>query len=220
MNEFSHEDIINEKISYVIRNQPYPLTGASNLEDYIDLELRAGKSQPAQIQLKVILVPMSGPIVNSKNSEKSDSSLTEFKYLNMVVTGSQLLIIAICVFTALGLCMLLMMVRLLSFGKDKSSKTSSSSSSCSSSSRRKRDEADRHCVQDSSPSDLLMDDSGRGSLPYDRASTVMSELNPYLPNIIQNNAPSISTNCGSIRSNTGTPVSTFGRGKYVRISTW
>uniref|UniRef100_T1KNP3 Laminin G domain-containing protein n=1 Tax=Tetranychus urticae TaxID=32264 RepID=T1KNP3_TETUR len=109
----------------------------------------------------------------------------------LVITTSQLLIIAICVLTSIGLKM--------------------NSKRCDS-----NDDEDRHLnsSDDNLPNGMLMiDDSGRGSLPYDRASTVMSDLNPYLPNLT-NNPPSISTNCGSIRSITGTPVSSFGRGHF------
>ncbi|XP_053205190.1 chondroitin sulfate proteoglycan 4-like [Panonychus citri] len=158
----------------------------------------------------------------------------------LVITTSQLLVIAICVLTSIGLCLLLMMIKLLTFGKTKESNNLSSSKvtskRCGSTNNNNNHHIDRDGDEDDEDEDdedrhlnssennsipdgmLMIDDSGRGSLPYDRASTVMSDLNPYLPNII-NNPPSISTNCGSIRSITATPVSTFGRGHFFHTTT-
>ncbi|XP_074594291.1 chondroitin sulfate proteoglycan 4-like protein isoform X2 [Brevipalpus obovatus] len=143
-------------------------------------------------------------IKKSVKKEINDDQIIQnswvLSYPNLFITGTSLLITIVGLLLFFGLCSIFYMLKI--FVTDKSDAKRSGIDETSSYQNRNQ----RIDYQENNVNDSMVDDSGRGSLSYDRASMIVSETS-YLsafPNI----APSSSTNC-SIRSNT--PVSTFGR---------
>lgn len=156
----------------------------------------------------------SKDFVGSREEKENDA---EFRYLNMALTGSHLLLVVVCVFTSLGLCTLLIMVKLLAIN-NRETKSRKYEADVVDKTRHLHNRGNStgpgsDLASGHGGSEIMIDDSGRGSISYDRSSTMISEITPFYPGLT-NNGPSSSTNL-SIRSNTATPISSFGKGLFV-----
>lgn len=197
-------------ISVISRKGPRP--AHEDNSDRNEHQERAPKVSHENNGFRLERAESSKDSMGSKDEKESDA---EFRYLNLAVTGSHLLLVVVCVFTSLGLCTLLIMVKILAINSKQETKNQKFDADVVDKTRHLHNRNNSSSgpgsdIMSGHGSEIMVDDSGRGSIGYDRSSTMISEITPFYPGLT-NNDPSSCTNL-SIRSNTATPISSFGKG--------
>ena len=101
VNEFTHEDILNKKLFYIIQSD-LDLASFSNdlIQDTIEFELIADSVQPAPVSLKLNLIPISF-YTSSTLSPSATLSLSTIDYFRLFFPSHQWLVFVFIIFIIL-----------------------------------------------------------------------------------------------------------------------